>query len=195
MIRGFQTMTDNKDLLGGERVISATRTDEEFLAAIKEGTQVIFDLGLDLMNVSAKVKKAHEAGKLLFVHIDLAKGIGKDESGIRFLKRVGVDGVISTKVGLIRISKEMGLHTVLRFFIVDSQSVATTVEAVRSAKPDLIEIMPGIVPKIVGRLKGMVSIPIVAGGLIETEEETREMLKAGAFAVSTGNRDLWRLKI
>jgi glycerol uptake operon antiterminator len=89
----------------------------------------------------------------------------------------------------------MGLHTVLRFFIVDSQSVTTTVEAVRSAKPDLIEIMPGIVPKIVGRLKGMVSIPIVAGGLIETEEETCEMLKAGAFAVSTGRRELWNLKI
>ena len=83
-------------LLNGGRIISATRSDEDFLYALKASPEVIFDLDPDLMNVSVKLKKAHDANKKLFIHIDLAKGIGKDESGVRFLKRIGVDGVIST---------------------------------------------------------------------------------------------------
>ena len=47
-----------------------------------EEPKIIFDLYPDLMNVSAKVKKAHEAGKKYFLHMDLAKGVGKDESGM-----------------------------------------------------------------------------------------------------------------
>ncbi len=152
---------------------------------------VIFDLNPDLMNVSSRVQKAHAAGKKLFLHLDLAKGIGKDESGIRFLRRIGIDGVISTKVSLIKQAREMGLSTVQRFFIVDSHSVETTLEAVRSSKPDMIEIMPGTVCKVIERLTRLTEIPIIAGGLIETEEEVRQALRSGAAAVSTGRQSLW----
>ena len=96
-------------LLNGGRIISATRSDEDFLYALKASPEVIFDLDPDLMNVSVKLKKAHDANKKLFIHIDLAKGIGKDESGVRFLKRIGVDGVISTKVNIIKMARECGM--------------------------------------------------------------------------------------
>ncbi|MBQ8407488.1 MAG: glycerol-3-phosphate responsive antiterminator [Clostridia bacterium] len=172
-------------------VIPATRSDEEFLHAIGCAPEVIFDLNPDLMNVSAKLKKAHDAGKKLFIHLDLAKGIGKDESGIRFLKRIGIDGVITTKVSITKMARECGICTVQRFFIVDSHSIATTVEAVKSSKPDMIEIMPGTVIKIIERLKKMIDIPIIAGGLIENGEEICAALENGAAAVSTGRRELW----
>ncbi len=186
-------MKDIKLITDGGRLFSATRQDEDFLAALKAEPRIIFDLSPDLMNISSKVKKAHECGKLLFAHIDLASGIGKDESGIRFLMRVGADGIISTKSGMIKLAKECGMYTVQRFFIVDSHSVGTTAETVRSAKPDMIEIMPGTVCKIIGKLKNMTDIPIIAGGLIEREDEVREALECGAFAVSTGCRSLWNI--
>ena len=185
-------MYEEKTLLLAGTVIPATRSDEEFLCAVGSSHEVIFDLNPDLMNVSAKVKKAHDAGKRLFIHVDLAKGIGKDESGIRFLKRIGIDGVISTKVNIIKMARECGLCTVQRFFIVDSHSIATTVDAVKSSRPDMIEIMPGTVYKIIERLKKMVDIPIIAGGLIENEQEVSEALKSGASAISTGRRELWK---
>ena len=176
------------------KVISATRSDEEFLRALACDTEIIFDLDPDLMNITAKVKKAHEASKRYLVHVDLAKGLGKDESGIRFLKRVGVDGVISTKVGVIKLAREQGMLTVQRFFIVDSHSVQTTADAVKSSKPSMIEIMPGTLCKVIEKLKKDIDVPIIAGGLIETEEEVRAVIASGAAAVSTARSDLWELK-
>lgn len=187
-------MNDNAELFGSGRIISATRSDEEFLRAVKAEPKIIFDLAPDLMNISAKVKKAHESDKLIFVHVDLAKGLGRDESGIRFLKRVGVDGVISTKAGIIKLAREQGLHTVQRFFIVDSHSISTTVETVKSSKPEMIEIMPGTLCKVIERVGKSIDVPIIAGGLIEFENEVSEAFEKGAAAVSTGRCELWSLK-
>ena len=187
-------MNDMAELFSSGRIISATRSDEEFLRAVKAEPKIIFDLDPDLMNISAKVKKAHESDKLLFVHVDLAKGLGKDESGIRFLKRVGVDGVISTKVNMIKMAREQGLHTVQRFFIVDSHSVSTTVETVKSSKPEMIEIMPGTLGKVIERVGKSIDVPIIAGGLIEFEEEVADVFEMGAAAVSTGRQSLWSIK-
>ena len=135
--------------IGNKRIIAATRSDEDFLNALSSLAEVIFDLNPDLMNVSVKLKKAHENNKRLFVHIDLAKGIGKDESGVRFLKRIGVDGVISTKVSMIKMAREAGLCTVQRFFIVDSRSINTAIDSLKLSKSQMIEIMPGIVLKVI----------------------------------------------
>lgn len=187
-------MENRTDIFEKCKVISATRSDEEFLRAITYETEIIFDLDPDLMNISAKVKKAHEAGKKYMLHVDLAKGLGKDESGIRFLKRVGVDGVISTKVGVIKLAREQGMLTVQRFFIVDSHSVQTTADAVKSSKPSMIEIMPGTLCKVIEKLKKDIDVPIIAGGLIETEEEVRAVIASGASAVSTARCELWTLK-
>ena len=188
-------MSIKEELFGGGAIISATRSDEDFLRAIANEPKIIFDLYPDLMNVSAKVKKAHEAGKKYFLHMDLAKGVGKDESGMRFLHRIGVDGILSTKVSIIKLAKDSGICAVQRFFVVDSQSVHSSLEAVKTSKPDMIEIMPGTVCKVIERIAETASMPIIAGGLVETEEEARAALKAGALAVSTGNQELWTLDI
>ncbi len=174
------------------QIISATRSDAEFLAAVAADPEIIFDLNPDIMNISAKLKRAHAAGKQLFIHIDLAKGIGKDESGICYLGKVGVDGIISTKNNIIKMARDRGLCTVQRFFIVDSRSVASALESLKSAKPDMVEIMPGTVYKVIKRLKELTDTPIIAGGLIEAHEEVEEAISSGAHAVSTGNQGLWK---
>ena len=188
-------MSSIAELLKNGRIISATRSDEDFLMAIESAPEVIFDLMPDLMNVSVKVKKSHEAGKKYFVHMDLAKGIGKDESGMRFLRRIGVDGILSTKLNMIKLAKDNGIFTVQRFFVVDSQSVHTTLESVKSSRPDMIEIMPGTQCKVTERIATATDIPIIAGGLIESREEINAVIKSGASAVSTGKRELWNITI
>ncbi len=174
-------------------IIAATRSDDEFRFALRSASTILFDLSPDLMTVSAKLRHAHEAGKQLYLHIDLAHGIGKDESGFRYLSRVGVDGIISTKSNLIKLAREGGLRTVQRFFIVDSRSVETTLESLRSSHPDMMEVMPGVSSKTIRRLRAYTDIPIIAGGLIETVDEVNEALNAGAAAVSTGQQSLWSL--
>ena len=143
------------------------------------------------MTIEEKLNQAHSEGKKYFIHIDLAEGIGKDKSGIEFVKKLGVDGIISTRSGIIKAARELGVFTVQRFFIVDSHSIQTTLEAVKTSKPQMIEIMPGSVAKVISGLKNSLDIPIIAGGLIETEEEAVEIIKCGASAVSTGSVILW----
>ena len=175
-------------------IIAAVRSDEEFLSALNSEAALIFDLNPDIMTIPLKLKKAKAKNKRLFIHLDFAKGIGKDGSGLLLLKRFGVEGIISTKANLIKLARERGMFTVQRFFIVDSQSVQTTIETARSASPDIIEIMPGTTVKVISGIRQELSVPLIAGGLIENKDEVIAALAAGAIAVSTARQELWNLK-
>lgn len=178
---------------GSISIIAAVRTTEEFEAALLSKVGIIFDLSPDIMSLSQRSRAAKSAGKKLFIHMDLASGIGKDASGVLFAKNAGVDGIISTRVNIIKLAREAGLFTVQRFFIVDSHSVDTSIDSIRQSKPDMIEVMPGIVTKVIDTLREKVNPPIIAGGLIESKSEIAFAEKAGAYAVSTGKKELWNL--
>ena len=57
----------------------------------------------------------------------------------------------------------------------------------------MIEIMPGIAYKVISKLCAQTSVPIIAGGLIDTEDEIEKALAHGAAAISTGKRELWEV--
>ena len=184
-------MSDMITCLECNPVVAAV-TDDKWQAAVESPAQVIFYLSANLLSVAEKVQQAHEAGKFVMVHMDLAEGIGKDRSGIRFLAQCGVDGVISTKAQLIRLAKEQNLITVQRFFALDSKGMESIEEMLRNTNPHLMEIMPGVIGKAISRFKKC-GIPVIAGGLIETKQEVTEALGTGATAVSTGQEQLWYL--
>lgn len=175
----------------GNRIIAAVRTYEELKQAVESGVGIIFHLSPDLHTLEENTRLVHSCGKKFFVHMDLATGIGKDKSGILYVKNAGVDGILSTRVNIIKTARECGVFTVQRFFIVDSHSIDTTVESVKAAKPDMIEIMPGVIGKVIKKLKLLVNIPIIAGGIIDCKEEIDAAIKCGATAVSTGKKELW----
>lgn len=173
------------------KVIAAVRCDEDFDRALNSDVKVIFVLSSTVLEVASMALMAKRAGKRMFIHMDLCEGVGKDKAGVEFLKNAGVFGIISTRVNIIRFAREAGLKTVQRFFIVDSHSVDTTLEGLKSGKPDMMELMPGTVTKIISRIREKSQIPIIAGGLIETKAEVSDAMLCGAYAVSTGNKNLW----
>lgn len=172
--------------------IIAAAKDKNFDKALQSNVSVIFLLGAKILSIKEQIEAAHKAGKYLFVHIDLAEGIGKDRFGIEFLARSGVDGILSTKTSLIKAAKDFGLITVQRFFIYDSQGVDNIAEILPSTGPDFVEMMPGVVGKVIKRFSRC-GTPVIAGGLIETKQEVTGALSNGAFAVSTGKEELWHL--
>lgn len=176
------------------KIIAAVRTEKELLCAAASDVKIVFHLSPDIITLEKHIEILHGAGKKFFLHIDLANGIGKDKSGLEYIKKIGVDGVISTRTNIIKLAREMGIFTVQRFFIVDSQSIYTTIEALKSSKAHMIEIMPGSMEKVVKRLKETVEVPIIAGGLIENTSEAILILKSGASAVSTGTQEMWFCK-
>ena len=183
--------SDLSDILARSPVIAAVR-DEGFDAACVSPCEVIFYLKANINTICRRTSAAHERGKLLFVHMDLAEGVGKDKSAVEFMAGLGVDGIVSTRSSMIRWAKECGLITVQRFFALDSQGIGAIDEMLDSVKPDMMELMPGVIPKLVSRFSGG-SIPVIAGGLVQTKSEVTEALSAGAAAVSTGTQVLWHI--
>ncbi|MBE7025200.1 MAG: glycerol-3-phosphate responsive antiterminator [Ruminococcaceae bacterium] len=173
------------------KIIAATRSNEELLIAAKSKAEIIFMLAPNIADIKEQAELVHKAGKKFFIHLDLAEGIGKDAYGIRFAKEQGIDGIISTRTNIIKMARKEGVFTVQRFFIVDTHSIDTTIESAKASKADMIEIMPATVYKVVKKLKSELEMPIVLGGLLETEAEVLEALSGGATAISTGKRELW----
>lgn len=170
-------------------VIAAVQQDR-FAEALASPAEIIFHLGADLLSIPSLVDQCHNLGKYLFLHLDLAEGIGKDRIGLQYLAQCGVDGIISTKTQLIKIAKEQGLITVQRFFALDSKGMESIDGTLKISNPHLMEIMPGVVYKAIARFSSGY-IPVIAGGLIETKSEVTEAISAGATAVSTGKDALW----
>ena len=183
------TKNDLMSVLEKSPVIAAVN-DSGWDAAINSSAEVIFYLKANLMTVSEKISEAKNRNKIIFVHIDLAEGIGKDRSGVSFLAKSGVNGIISTRSQLINYAKDEKLLTVQRFFALDSQGLGSMHSMLASA--DFIEIMPGVIPKVVERF-AKEGLSVIAGGLIETKEEVMTAMKAGTLAVSTGKTELWEL--
>ncbi len=175
-----------------KKVIAAVSNKNVLQEAMNSQVETLFYLTPNINTLSDVIQMAHGANKKIYIHIDMAEGLGKDKYGINFAKDIGVDGIISTRANIIKFAKEVGLLTVQRFFVIDSHSIETTIETVKSAKPDMIEILPGIMPKIIERIKCRVPMPVIVGGFIECKEEVEAAIKSGATAVTTSNQELWK---
>ena len=158
-------------------IAAAIRTEKDFSKALRSDVDMVFLLHSNIMTVNQCVKEIHSAGKKAFIHVDFA------------------DGVLTTRTNIVKLAKEFDLITVQRFFMVDSHSVGTSVESIKISKPDIIEIMPGIITKKIREFSEKVDMPIIAGGIVETMEEVRAALEAGATVVSTGEAQLWTTKV
>ena len=172
-------------------VIAAVH-DSQWDRVLQSPVEVIFYLDASLLTIAGRVQQAHDAGKALFVHADLASGIAKDKTAVEYLAGCGADGVLSTRPQMIRWAKDCGLMAVQRFFVLDSQGIGTIHEMLRTSAPHVIEIMPGVVTKIIKKFRRE-NVPVIAGGLLETKAEVTAALAAGASAVSTSREELWYL--
>ena len=54
-----------------------------------------------------------------------------------------------------------------------------------------MEILPGVMPKIIKRICNLVNVPVITGGLIDEKEDIINALRAGAEGVSTTDKKLW----
>lgn len=177
------------DLLETSPVIAAT-DGSGWQQAVDSDSKILFHLKANILTIAEEIKTAKQKGKIVFVHMDLAEGIGKDKAGIVWLTNLGIDGIISTKSQLIRSARECGVFAIQRFFVLDSKGMHSIKDTLDASCPDFIEIMPGVIPKAI-RLFENENIPVIAGGLIETKQEVIDALSNGAIAVSTGNKKLW----
>lgn len=183
-------------IISGQKVVASLRRMDDLNEILNHKIiKTIFMLNCNIFDLKKVSKLAKDKGKNLFVHIDLVDGLGKDAMGIKFLsKAIDVDGIISTKTNLIKAGQEEGLITIQRFFMVDSEAVKTGIKIAKMAKPAGLEILPAYLPQYyLDEIKSELQIPVIAGGLIRSEEDARAVLNVGFQAISTSRRILWNL--
>lgn len=174
-------------------IIAAVRNEADVQEAILSPVSTIFLLHADIFNLQNMVERIKEAEKCVIIHIDFLDGISRDNRAIDYISEViRPHGIISTKNSTIRYAMGKGMFTIQRVFLIDSLSYENSVKTAQATNPDMVEVMPGIMPNIIKRITQHISVPVIAGGLIEAKEDVIEILNAGALAVSTGKKELWR---
>ncbi len=177
------------DLIESNPVIAAIKDDQGLMDCCHyEDIRVVFILYGDICSIGRIVEKVKSAGKAAVVHVDLVNGLGGKEIVVDFISgHTQADGIISTKPALIKRGKELRLFTILRVFILDSMAFENIQKQMAVARPDMLEILPGLMPKIITRVSRTVKVPVIAGGLISEKEDVMAALAAGAISVSTTN--------
>lgn len=183
------------DMIEANPVIAAVKDMQGLMQCCKEADiKVVFILFGDLCSIGGIVDHVRKHDKLAIVHLDLITGLGSKDVAVEFIhKYTGADGVISTKASLIKKARELGMMTVLRFFLLDSLSIDNLERQLSTINADFIEILPGVMPKVTRRICRKAKMPVIAGGLISDKEDVMGALGAGATAVSSSNPEVWRL--
>ncbi len=175
-------------------VIAAAKDCEHLKACISSPCEVVFLLGGELGTIAEQIASAKAAGKFVVVHIDLVNGLSNKESAVDFIKKYTLaDGIISTRPQTVKHAHVLGLFTVLRIFLLDSMALDNLQKQITSAEPDMIEVLPGLMPRIITEVQKKSRVPVIAGGLISEKSDVLAALSAGASCISTTRNELWNI--
>ena len=187
-----ETREDLLEIIADSPVIAAVKDEEGLDKSLRTDCRIIFILYGNICSLTTIVEKIKSRDKLAIVHADLVQGLSAKIEAIDYIKNnTKADGILSTKGNLVKHAADIGLIGILRNFIIDSMAMENVNKQVELAHPDMIEIMPGIMPEIIEKLKNEIKLPLIAGGLISDTKDVIADLSAGADAVSTTKEELW----
>ncbi|QPC47841.1 glycerol-3-phosphate responsive antiterminator [Mangrovibacillus cuniculi] len=176
-----------------QKILPAIRTMKEFDKMLQTSFQYGVFLDMHVGMLKSAVEYARQQKREMFVHLDLIQGLSSDEYATEFVcQEIKPYGIISTKGSVIKKARKKGIHATQRMFVIDSSAMKRSIELIHKTDPDFIEVLPGVVPKIIKEIKEKTGKPIFAGGLIETVEEVEAALEAGATAITTSDHQLWK---
>lgn len=173
-------------------VIPALKNDEWLKACETSESELAYIIYGTICNIAEIVDSVKRMGKAAIVHLDLVEGLASKEVSVDFIRRfTRADGIISTKASLIKRGNELGIFTIQRFFMNDALTYANIVKYIRNSNPDVVELLPAGMTKVIRYLLGETEKPVIASGLILDKQDAVQALSAGARAVTTTNREVW----
>ncbi len=172
-------------------IIAAVRDICDLNEALRSNVSSIFLLTGTLLNIKDIVTEC-KGKKFIFLHVDLIAGLDSDFEALRYLaEAVRPNGIISTRNNVIKNGKVMGFCTIQRYFCMDSLAFRTGIRTIEQTNPDIVEVLPGVIPKAVAYMVSQLKNPIITGGMVTTKEDVIAALQNGAIAVSTSCKELW----
>lgn len=173
-------------------ILPAVRSMKDFEKLIGSEYKEIVVLDIHIGHLESHIKTFKSHGFEIYLHLDLIKGLSIDTSALEYIhQKFKPTGIVTTRGRVIRRAKALGIKTILRVFIIDSSAIEKSIALVNQTEPDAIEVLPGVVPKIVRLFSRDLPVDVIAGGLIDSKEEVDDAIEAGAQYVTTSNRTLW----
>lgn len=177
----------------GQKILPAIRSMKDFDKMLETSFQYGVFLDIHVGMLKSVFEYARNHNRKMFLHIDLIHGLSSDEYAAEYIcQEIKPYGIISTKGSVIKKARQKGIYATQRMFVIDSSAMNRSIELIHKTDPDFIEVLPGVIPKIIKEIKEKTGKPIFAGGLIETIEEVEEAIEAGATAITTSDRSLWK---
>lgn len=177
-------------------IIAAVKDKIALRAACVSDIKIVFILGSDIFSIKQSVASLKKHNKIVFVHMDLVEGLGRDKYAVKYLaKEIMPDGIISTRHNILSYAKTNNMLTVQRMFLLDSTSITSGVEMARKSQADFVELVPGIIPKAIVSIKRHINKPIIVGGMVTDIREIKQALKSGAVGISSSRQELWNSNI
>ncbi|MCQ6557523.1 glycerol-3-phosphate responsive antiterminator [Paenibacillus mendelii] len=129
----------------------------------------------------------------VFLHLEKIGGLSTDFFGLDYLaKAIKPTGIITTKTSVVKTAKKMGLLTIQRFFLIDTEGLENIAKSLSQVEPDIVEVMPARIPEMLRSVRAFTSLPLLTGGLLFEQGQAVECLNNGATAVTTSKPELWQ---
>lgn len=177
----------------GQQIVPAVRHMKDFEKFLESPYDYGVFLDIHIAQLKSVFRMAHSEGKQMLLHADLIQGLRNDEYAAEYLcQELRPFGLISTRTNVIAKAKQKGVLAIQRVFLLDTGALEKSYSLLKRTEPDYIEVLPGAMPGIIQEIREQVRIPIFAGGLVRTEEDVKQALEAGATAVTTSNKTLWK---
>lgn len=181
-------------MFGQQKIIPAAHQERDIEKIIALEGEYLVMLETHIAQLKSLVNLAKSANKKVILHADLINGLKNDDYGAEYLcQEIRPAGIVSTRSNVVIKAKQQHIIAIQRLFTIDSSAYTKGIAMIEKTNPDAIELLPGILPNQIARMKAMMNIPLIAGGLIETEEQVNAALENGAIAITTSNKKLWNL--
>lgn len=175
-----------------QKIIPALSDMKSFERFLDTNLEVGILMGFHLSQLGPLTQKMKEAKKKTFIHVDLIKGLSADEYGTEYIcQTLPIEGIISLHQNVIIAAKKKRKIAVLRMFLIDNLSFNKSMEIVKKVNPDYIEMLPALAYGAAARIQKETQIPIIGGGLIDSEADIKACMDAGMVSITTSKSNLW----
>jgi glycerol uptake operon antiterminator len=188
------TSSSPSDLSAVSRIIPIVENRTQFERVFQlPRASAVWLRNCSLFDLSDYLERSYGHSLELYVNIDHINGIHPDAVGLRFLAdHFHVVRLVSSNPRVLALGKALGLRTIQRVFAADSAGLESALETVDPAIVEMLNISPApIIPYIFSYLLATAPLPVIGSGLLQTNQQVRAILDAGAFSVATARQDLW----
>jgi len=175
-------------------VIAAVTQLESLDKAIDSPCKNVFLLTGNIFNLKEIAHRVQSKYKGIYICVDLIDRFSKDTWGLEYIvTKIKPDGIITSKTNLVKLAKDLGAFTIYRQQVFDSTSLYESIKNIKSSRPHVVEILPGIIPRVIQQVYKNTKIPVVASGLIMDKNDVWTSLNAGAVGIVSSKEHIWHM--